>query len=278
MVEVDAATGRISLKYLKQSPVSTGNHSIGVIMTLKFDDLWDTRNQALTELAIDLHSEASMVASVFTLLDECLDDYEKFFVGKTPLADLSVLVTLKGKNIALGCLSLTLDGLAQEAGALLRMLLEAIELLAYLRDVPGSVDQALNSALPKAGKIAQRINGKFEDLRGYLNTNASHLTLEYDSISHLIDRSSGGLRKVQVHSPSVLRTNLGWLASFTTMLLLESSLTLGKCTVLTNIAPVTTEAFLSKCSACRNDALHLFYPESVITKVGHVEMPRGVEQ
>jgi hypothetical protein len=63
--------------------------------------------------------------------------------------------------MTLGVYSLMLDGLGQEAGALLRPLIETLELLVYLRLEPARIDQAIEEKLPSAGQIAKKIEGEF---------------------------------------------------------------------------------------------------------------------
>jgi hypothetical protein len=56
-------------------------------------------------------------------------------------------VTLvKAKNLALGSYSLVLDGLGQEAGALMRPMIEYAELLAYFRLHPEMVKLSATNA------------------------------------------------------------------------------------------------------------------------------------
>lgn len=61
------------------------------------------------------------------------------------------LTLLKAKHLALGAYSLILDGLGQEAGALLRPFIEYTELLTYFRKFPSKVDAAIKGKLPSAG-------------------------------------------------------------------------------------------------------------------------------
>lgn len=78
----------------------------------------------------------------------------------------------------------------------------------YLRLDPARVNEALAGKLPKAGEIAQRIHGKFQGLRDYLNKHASHLSVSPDGMRHLIDRSTWQFRVVQPYDEAVLRKNL----------------------------------------------------------------------
>ena len=125
-----------------------------------------------------------------------------------PFGRIAGVVLVKARNLALGCYSLSLDGLAQEGGALLRPLVECLELLAYFRIIPTGIEKALKGRLPKAGVIAKEIDGKLQGLRKHLNTHASHLSLGPEAIGHLVDLSAMRLRPVQEYNGAVLRTNL----------------------------------------------------------------------
>ena len=107
-----------------------------------------------------------LLEGAFLRVDEAVDYFQKFLLADPADSGRVCAVTvIKGRNLALGCYSLALDGLAQESGALLRPLLEAIELLGYLRTVPGAVDKAVDGKLPNAGKRAKKIESPFWDLR-----------------------------------------------------------------------------------------------------------------
>jgi hypothetical protein len=97
------------------------------------------------------------------------------------------MTLVKARNYALGLYSLSLDGLGQEAGALLRPLVEAYEVLVYFRLDPSRASKATDDKLPSAGEIAKAISGRFKDLREYLNENASHFAFSPQSMTHLID-------------------------------------------------------------------------------------------
>ena len=128
--------------------------------------IWDTRTRAMSTTESKLQAEAATVYQAFSLLDEIL---VIFHSKDTIFCRVSGLTLLKARNLAQGLFGLSLDGLAQEAGALLRPLIECIELMAYLRDNPQRVDEVLEERLPSAGEIGKRIHGKFQELRNYLN-------------------------------------------------------------------------------------------------------------
>jgi len=167
--------------------------------------IWDARTRALSATESKLQAEAATVYQAFSLLDEML---VIFHSKDTTFCRVAGLTLLKARNLAQGIFGLTLDGLAQEAGALLRPLIECIELMAYLCDNSQRVDEVLEERLPSAGKIGKRIHGKYQKLRNYLNAYASHFSFAPESISHLIDFKSGDWKVIQPYNEKVLRTNI----------------------------------------------------------------------
>ncbi|MCD6599021.1 MAG: hypothetical protein J7L19_00380, partial [Dehalococcoidia bacterium] len=152
--------------------------------------IWSTREHAVNALDTELQTEASIVYEAFSLLDEVLAMFHTS-VETSKLSRVFGLILLKGRDLAHAIFSLGLEGLAQEAGALLRPMLECIELLKYLRDDPQRVDEVLEGRLPLAGEIGKRTHGSFKRLRKYLNEHASHLSFTPESMLHLIDFKSG---------------------------------------------------------------------------------------
>jgi len=97
-------------------------------------DLWHARHQSQIWLETVLISESQHLVKGYTLVDETITRFNQIsqhdksnFTGR--FARVCALTTAKGRNLLLGCHSLALDGLAQESGALLRPLLESVELL-----------------------------------------------------------------------------------------------------------------------------------------------------
>jgi hypothetical protein len=139
-----------------------------------------------------------------------------------PFGRVCALVLLKTRNLGLGCYSLCLDGLAQEAGALFRPLLEGLELLVYFRLEPTRINEALEERLPKAGDIARKIEGKFKGVRDHLNRHASHLSVAPEAMAHFIDFRAGWLRLVQPYNEGILRRNLRTLLAVLVWLAIEA--------------------------------------------------------
>ncbi|MGO9211545.1 MAG: hypothetical protein ACLPXM_11560 [Terriglobales bacterium] len=167
--------------------------------------LWATRRSAEQALEGPLSAHANLLTEAFAWFDVCTDRIAR---TDTQFGRVCALVVIKARNLALGCYSLALDALAQEAGALFRPLIESLELLEYLRQDPSRIAEAVESRLPPAGIIAQRIEGKFKDLRKYLNEHASHLSLSPEAMGHLVSLKDGQLRTAQPYNERVLRQNL----------------------------------------------------------------------
>lgn len=186
--------------------------------------VWDTRHAAELDLQNSLAAEAECLQDLLDSIELCASRCSRV---DSPFGRVVGLIVTKGRNMAVACYSLSMDGLAQESGALLRPLIEAIELLKYLRSDPSRIDEAIDGRLPPAGKIAKRIGGEFQELRDHLNRNASHMSVSYDALRHLLDFQSGAvLRVVQPHRVAVLRRNLQTLLAFTIFLAVESLLCL----------------------------------------------------
>ena len=182
--------------------------------------LWSARRQAEATLTEELKPFADLLAETFAALDLCIGRLETL---DHPFGRVSALVLIKARTLGLACYSLSLDALAQEGGALFRPLVECLELLTYLWLDPARVEEALEDGLPKAGVIAQRINGKFKDLRDYLNTHASHLSLSPEAMAHVVDFKAGRLRPVETHNVTVLRQNLRTLLAVLIWLAIEAA-------------------------------------------------------
>jgi hypothetical protein len=167
--------------------------------------MWETRRIAEQALTHSLRPYSDLLDETFASIDVCTSRLEH---AGTPFGRVSALVLAKGRNLGVACLSLSLDALGQEAGALFRPLIEAVELLEYIRQDPGRVGEAVDDRLPKAGVISRRIQGKFKLLREYLNAHASHLSVGPEAMGHLLDLKAGRVRTTQAYSEPVLRMNL----------------------------------------------------------------------
>ncbi|MGO9009177.1 MAG: hypothetical protein ACLQPN_03670 [Bryobacteraceae bacterium] len=192
---------------------------------------------------------ASLLEGAFARVDEAVEYFERFLLtAPAPAGRVCAVTVIKGRNLALGCYGLALDGLAQESGALLRPLLETIELLTYLRAAPGAVHKALYGKLPKAGKRAAEIGSPFQELRENLNVHASHLGFGADSMRHLLDIPAGRFRVVQPFNKAVLEQNMATLFVFTAILAREAALSFQWCGA--GVVPASAESLVNKALLC----------------------------
>jgi hypothetical protein len=176
----------------------------------------------LTFLRRERPAQIEAIEQLFVLADACIDAYEA--QADDPYSKVCAVTTLKAKNLALGMYSLTLDGLAQEAGALARPFIEYAELLTYFRMVPEAVTDALAGGLPNVGTRAKKIEGFYKRFREHLNEHASHSSYSAHSLAHLTDPVTKTVRKLQVMHPTVLERNVGDFAVQFVLMLQESVL------------------------------------------------------
>jgi hypothetical protein len=168
-------------------------------------DLWQTRNQAFFALEGNLQHEAEVIDDMFALTDESIKLFSRI---DSVYARVCGITLIKARNLILGCYSLALDGLAQEGGALFRLVIESIELLIYFEEDPTRIDQMLDGPMPKAGEIANKIQGNLQGLRNFLNTYASHFSFSPESLQHIFNSQTFTWTVTQPHRDDVLRTNL----------------------------------------------------------------------
>ena len=168
-------------------------------------DLWQTRSQSWAYLSAQHPSRVAVVLRSFELIDRCVDEYEATSASNT-YSRVCGLTLLKAKNLAQGSLSLVLDGLGQEAGALLRPMIEYTELLTYLRTFPEKADKVAENTLPSAGQRAKAIGGIYKEFREHLNEHAAHSSCSHFALSHLLTPEFS-FRKLQEFVPHVLDAN-----------------------------------------------------------------------
>ena len=183
-------------------------------------NLWITREESLNALKSKLSIEARYIDKGFTIIDALLRIFEDN--KNDNFCMVCSFALLKGKNFCFSIYSLSLDGLAQEAGALLRPAIECFEFLDYFYADPKRIQEALKDKLPSAGNIAKKINGKHKKLREYLNSTASHFSLNPTACTHLINWKKGSIRYYQEYNENVLRKNL-WTLFYVMVLLTYSA-------------------------------------------------------
>ena len=189
-------------------------------------NIWSAREKSLHWLKNELKPESRVLQEGFDYLGNLIELLEKTEnnEGESETGQFCRIcgITLaKFSHLLLGCYSLTLDGLAQESGALLRPLIETYELLVYFRQDKSRISEVLENKLPSAGTIGKRISGDYQDLREYLNDSASHFSYKIDSVRHLFGENAK-IQPVPNHSLKVLRTNLQLLNAFQTFMLFEA--------------------------------------------------------
>ncbi len=182
-------------------------------------ELWATRNEALEILAGEYAPQAKAIEDLFLVIDECIELFDRK-AGDDDFCRICGLTLAKARHLALGAYGLILDGLGQEAGALIRPFIEYQELLTYFRMDTSRVQRAINNDLPSAGKIAQLIEGCFQEVRDHFNSHASHSSFSEHSMSHLFSMKEMKIRKEQPMLPVVLFRNM---ASFFVQLFLLSN-------------------------------------------------------
>jgi hypothetical protein len=171
--------------------------------------LWATRRLAEHALAGNLKQGAEAFQEAFAVLDECL---QQLVNVDTPFTCACTLSCKKGRRLGLGCYSLILDGLAQEAGALLRPMIETIEQLTYFREDPARASQAAPGKMFSAGAIAKAIQGDFKPFRDALNEDASHFGFSDESTRHIQDFHDRTLTSFD--GEATLQKNLRYLFMF----------------------------------------------------------------
>lgn len=170
--------------------------------------LWRTRHHSMEMLAKEYRQQGKAIEEAFAIIDDCIDLFDRK-AGHDDFHRICGLVLAKARNYALGAYGLILDGLAQEAGALVRPFIEYHELLIYFRKNPSRVQEAIDDCLPSAGKRAQLIDGSFHGFRQHLNEHASHSSFSHHALNHLLEKSEMTIRKEQPMLPKVLFRNMG---------------------------------------------------------------------
>lgn len=169
--------------------------------------MWQARTEALTYLR-HLHPlKIAVIDDTFMLFDACIDAYKNSESQET-YCRVCATSLVKAKNFALGAYSLILDGLGQEAGALIRPMIEYTELLTYFGRFPEKVQLAIDNRLPKAGERAKEIKSVYQQFRRHLNQEASHSSFSDHAIAHVFENNTGRIRKFQKMVPHILERNL----------------------------------------------------------------------
>lgn len=214
-------------------------------------ELWTTRNESLAYLETHCSGRLEILSQAFELIDLNIDAYESL-AGSDVYARICGLTLLKAKHLAVGAYSLMLDGLAQEAGALIRPFIEYSELLTYFRKFPEMAKRAAENDLPKAGERAEAIGGIFKEFREYLNSHASHSSYSHYSLSHLLEPKTLRFKKLQRAVPTVLDRNVKDFVIQLYLLLREGVLSLER------LGVPNFEALATKTDQLKENLVHAF--------------------
>jgi hypothetical protein len=171
------------------------------------------REQSIKIITEELLTEWKAVDTAFRLLDQCV---QRFAIApsESTFASFVLVILVKAKHFAHACRILALEGFAQEAGAILRIWVEAIELVRYLAEQPERIQEIVDGRLPNAGERAKRIGGKFQRLRNYLNENSSHFSFTLASMSHVVNLVTRQIFTEPPVSINSLRANISVLFAF----------------------------------------------------------------
>ena len=189
-------------------------------------DIWSARKKSFKWLNNELKIESWILQQGFDFLGKLVKLYEKIGLneGESENGQFCRIISItlaKSSHLLLGSYSLILDGVAQEAGALLRPIIETHELLVYIRLDKSRIYQVIDDKLPSPGNIGKAISGNYQGLREHLNKSASHFSYKITSIRHLFDKKAR-IRPIPDHSLNVLRTNLQVLITFQIFILREA--------------------------------------------------------
>ncbi|ARC19789.1 hypothetical protein ABLB37_22780 [Vibrio parahaemolyticus] len=186
-------------------------------------ELWRTRNESLELLDSDFSDLKFILEQCFRVIDHCIDIFEERS-DESSSHNVCGITLVKAKNCALGSYGMMLDGLGQEAGAVMRPMIEYLELLKYFRLFPEDIELALVGKLPSAGVRAKKINGMHHEIRQHFNNYSSHGSYGEHAIRHLFESNGAKLRKIQPLSKGTLFRNLGDLFAQLYILIREAVL------------------------------------------------------
>jgi hypothetical protein len=214
-------------------------------------DLWSTRTESLAAISGVLQDEGRLVSDLLSVLAASAEALATA-PESTPLSRVAGICIVKSRNLGLASFSLCLDALAQEAGAVMRPLVECVELLAYVRASPSHLQQAIDGRLPNAGTRARIVDGNLQEWRDHFNAHSSHFRLTPESVRHLLNSDTSALRIVQPYSQYVLRENLRSLSALLLMCALEAIRAVDEC------APHAAPSLATEGERLRGEALRMY--------------------
>lgn len=148
----------------------------------------------------------------------------RFYNPEDDVLRIMGIIFTKGLITSKSIYSMIMDGRGQESGALLRNLLEIIELIKYIRLDENRINQIKEDKLPSVGRRAQLIEGDFHSLRKHLNEHSSHFKLSYHTVSHIVDINENRVVPDQVIGKKILYENIYMLCNFISFLCREKIL------------------------------------------------------
>lgn len=179
--------------------------------------MWEARQQAILSTEAELRSEARLLDTTFRLLDRAIDE----LAGRSSAdnyASVALVILVKAKHLGIASYSLALDSLGQEAGAVARVWIEALELLRYLALDTSRVQEVFEQRLPSPGAIGKKIDGQAQALRSLFNESASHFRFDVRSVLHIVNPDTRAVRTAPEFKAPVLKANMTvvyWFMHFT---------------------------------------------------------------
>lgn len=199
--------------------------------------MWETRQQALAATESELRNEARLLDTAFRLLDRGIEEVASKS-AQDNYASAVLVILVKAKHLGIASYSLALDSLGQEAGALARVWIEALELLRYLALDTSRVQEVFGQRLPSPGTIGKKIDGQAQVLRNLFNESASHFSFDVRSVIHIVNPETQAVRTAPEFKVHVLRANMAVVYWFLHFTLVEALVAMG-------VAGIPNEEFAS---------------------------------
>lgn len=175
--------------------------------------MWEVRGTSLKELNSTFKKEKYLLDSGFALLNNVV----AIFPLRTPILKTAGVLVIKARALIQSIYSLSLDGHGQEAGALLRVLVESYETLRLLETKPDQLKRISEGKLT-GGNISKLVSVSPVGMRKFLSDTSSHLSLGTISIQHLLEVDPSmeeiRLRKEMKFSPKSFASNMLLVISY----------------------------------------------------------------
>lgn len=188
--------------------------------------MWEMRQQALAATESELGTEARLLDTAFRLLDRGIESVASKS-SQDNYASVVLVILVKAKHLGIASYSLALDSLGQEAGALARVWIEALELLRYLALDPSRVQEVFEQRRPSPGAIGKKIDGQAQALRTLFNESASHFSFDVRSVIHIVNSETQAVRTAPEFKVHVLHANMTVVYWFLHFTLVEALVAMG---------------------------------------------------